>query len=301
MLQFSSSIETVVANHSEAMEADTILKNERSLKKIFFPVFFLVFFCIAASAQSVSQIKGEVVFSNDEVVFHRIDSHTWVGTGNLMFSESLYLVEGNDRAVLIDVGTKIADLDKIVASITSKPITLLATHVHPDHTGSAISYFPEIWISAGDTVNIPWVMGNYKGKINFLKDGEILELGGRQLEVVFTPGHTPGSVTFIDTKAGYGFSGDSFGSGNLILGVDFSTLIATCQKMEPVMQKYNIKYFYPGHFNGTNLETPQRIKDLITLSRDVMSGKVEGKPNQYGGLVVNDYNVNIVYNEQQMK
>ena len=274
------------------------------MKKIIFLLVLSTVFQIALFAQGV-RIEGEVVYSGDDVVFRRIDSHTWVGTGKLMANESLYLLEGNNRAILIDAGTKIADLDKIVASITSKPVTLVATHVHPDHTGSAINYFPVIWLNPGDTVGIPSMMADYKGEVRFLKDGEILDLGGREIEVVFTPGHTPGSVSFIDTKAGYGFSGDSFGSGNLLLGVDFSTLIATCEKMEKVMQKYNIKQLYPGHFMGLNPETPQRIKDMITLSKDVMSGKVKGEPNPRGmmglDLVVSDYGVRINYNEQKIK
>jgi hydroxyacylglutathione hydrolase len=52
-------------------------------------------------------------------------------------------LEGTDRALLIDVGTRIADLDKVVASITKKPVMVVATHAHPDHTGAAINYFPE--------------------------------------------------------------------------------------------------------------------------------------------------------------
>ena len=90
----------------------------------------------------------------------------------------LYLVEGETKAILIDAGTKIKDLDKLVASITDKPVTLVATHVHPDHTGSAIDYFPEIYINPADTIGIPEFMPNYKGKVCFLEDGEILDLGG---------------------------------------------------------------------------------------------------------------------------
>ena len=275
------------------------------MKKIISIICFFAFSYLTLFAQGGVQIEGEVVFSSDDVVFRRIDNHTWIGTGNLAANESLYLVEGNNKAILIDAGTKIADLDKIVASITSKPITLVATHVHPDHTGPSINYFPEIWINPGDTVNIPSMMADYKGKVSFLKDGEILDLGDRQLEIVFTPGHTPGSTSFIDTKAGYGFSGDAFGSGNLLLFVDFSTLIASCEKMEKIIQKYNIKQLYPGHFMGRNPETPQRVKDMITLSKDVLSGKVKGDPNPRGmmglDLIVNDYGVRINYSEQQIK
>jgi len=275
------------------------------MKKIVFAIFVFAIIPITLLAQGGVRIEGEVVYSGDDVVFRKIDNHTWIGTGNLMANESLYLVEGNDKAILIDAGTKIADLDKIVASITPKPVTLVATHVHPDHTGSAINYFPELWINPGDTVSIPMMMADYRGKVSFLKDGEIIDLGGRQIEVVFTPGHTPGSVTFVDTKAGYGFSGDAFGSGNLLLFVDFSTLIASCEKMEKVIEKYQIKQLYPGHFFGLNPETPQRIKDMITLSKDVMSGKVKGQPNPNGmmglNLIVNDYGVRINYGEQNIK
>jgi len=276
------------------------------MKKTALSVLICSVFQIASLAQpGGGQFKGEEVFKNEDVVFHKIDEHTWVGTGHMMANESLYLVEGMNKAVLIDAGTKIEDLDKIVASITVKPVTLVATHVHPDHTGSAINYFPELYINPADTVGIPRMMPDYKGEVKYLKDGEIIELGGRQLEVVFTPGHTPGSTTFLDKEAGYGFSGDAFGSGNLLLTTDFSTLIATCEKMSKKMEKYGIKILYPGHYFGSNTETRQRVDDINTLSKDVLSGKVKGQENPRGMLglnfVVNDYGVRINYGEKALK
>lgn len=259
---------------------------------------------MAAPAQQ-SFLGGEAVFKNDEVVFHQIDEHTWVGTGNLVYNESLYLVEGTEKAVLIDAGTRIKDLDKIVATITKKPIMLVATHVHNDHTGSAVDRFPEIYINPGDKDYIPQVMPRYKGNIKFLTDGEEIDLGGRKLEVVFTPGHTPGSTTFIDKNAAYGFSGDSFGSGNLLLSMDFSTLIATCERMSTIMENYGIKFLFPGHYYGNNAETKQRVDDMITLSKDVISGKVKGEKKSNGmmglNLVITDYGVNINYSEKSIK
>ena len=61
--------------------------------------------------------RGEDVAKNDDVVFRQIDAHTWVGTGHAMYTKSVYLVEGDTRLALIDAGTKIADRDRIVASI----------------------------------------------------------------------------------------------------------------------------------------------------------------------------------------
>ena len=223
------------------------------MKKLGLLMMLLLLSRIALFCQSqTAGIEEKEVLKNEDVVFRQIDEHTWLGTGNLMANESLYLVEGETKAILIDAGTKIKNLDKLVA---------------------AIDYFPEIYINPADTVGIPEFMPNYKGKVCFLEDGEILDLGGRILEIVFTPGHTPGSTTFVDKDAAYGFSGDSFGSGNLLLGVDFSTLISTCKKMSAVIEKYDIKYLYPGHYFGMNKETPQRVKDLITMSEEILSGK----------------------------
>ena len=272
--------------------------------KLFVIATLILCFGIASSAQQ-SNLNGKEVFKNDDIVFHQIDEHTWVGTGHMMYNESLYLVEGTDKAVLIDAGTRIKDLDKIVATITRKPIMLVATHVHPDHTGSSIDCFPEIYINPADTVLIPQFMPDYKGKVKYLKDGEEIDLGGRKLEVVFTPAHTPGSTTFIDKDAAYGFSGDSFGSGNLLLSLNFSTLIATCAKTSANMQKYGIEYLFPGHYFGNNVETKQRVDDMITLSKDVLSGKVKGKENPDGmmglNLVISDYGVRINYSEKAIK
>jgi glyoxylase-like metal-dependent hydrolase (beta-lactamase superfamily II) len=182
---------------------------------------------------------------------------------------------------------------------------LVATHVHPDHTGSSIDYFPELYLNPADTVNIPQFMPDYQGEVKYLKDGEILDLGGRQLEVVFTPGHTPGSTTFMDKDAGYGFSGDSFGSGNLLLTTNFSTLLATCEKTSAMMKNYKIDHLYPGHYFGSNTETLQRVDDMITLSKDVLSGKEKGEENPRAmlglNLIISKYGVRINYNEKALQ
>lgn len=246
------------------------------------------------------QIDGKEVFKNDDVVFHQMDEHTWIGSGHMMASESLYLVEGSEKAVLIDAGTRIAGLDKIVASITRKPVMLVATHAHPDHTGSAINDFPELSINPADAGSS--FVSHFKGKLKELKDGETIDLGGRTLDVIFTPAHTPGATTFIDRKAGYGFSGDSFGSGNLLLSGTFSTLLATCQKMSSLMEKQGIKQLYPGHFFGKNAETKQRVDDIAAISRDVLAGKLKGEPGGRGGsLVVSANGVRINYREASVK
>ena len=94
-------------------------------------------------------LRGKVVYQDDEVVFRQLDEQTWIGNGHRVYNESLYLVEGNDRAILIDAGTVIPGLDKIVAKITTKPVTMMLTHAHGDHAGG-VGPFPEVYLNAGD-------------------------------------------------------------------------------------------------------------------------------------------------------
>lgn len=257
-------------------------------------------FIVYSESPEYPEYSETLVYRDDDVVFRQIDGHTWEGNGKLCYNESVYVVEGEDSALLIDAGTRIPNLDKIVAGITSKPVTLVATHVHPDHTGSSISLFDEIWINAADMVNVKRIMKDYEGEIRYLADGQVFDLGGRQIEVIFTPGHTPGSTTFFDKEAGYGFSGDAFGSTNLLLSTNFSTLICTTGRIAEYMEKNGIAKLYPGHYHGDNPETLQRVKDLKTMSEEVLAGVRTGEADKgsRNGLntYVTDFGVTIRYN-----
>jgi len=243
-----------------------------------------------------------VVYEGPDVIIRQIDEHTWEGNGHLMSNETIYLIEGSEKAILLDAGTKIDGLRKIVEDITSKPITLIATHVHPDHTGSAINDFEEIWINAADTPNVPQFMAGYHGKINYLEDGQVFDLGGRRIEVIFTPGHTPGSATFFEMDGRkWGYSGDAFGSGNLLLTTNFSTLLATATRIEAYMKRHGIEKMYPGHYMGSNPETLQRISDMKRMSEEMIEGVRKGESGGQAMMGLNgsirDFGVNISYRD----
>ena len=234
-------------------------------------------FCLMASAQEFKHPLDELetVYKDENVTFRKMDDHTWVGSGNVMSSETMYIVEGKRKAVLIDAGTVIPGLDKIVAQITNKPVTLILTHVHPDHAG-AVECFKEVWINPADTVFVPAFMPNYKGTIKFLEHGQKIKLGGRTLETYFTPGHTPGSTTFLEVGTDHGFSGDSYGNGNLLVFSDFKTLINMCHESHEYFSKNGYTKFYCGHYFGVNAETLERIKLIETMAIELLEGKANG-------------------------
>ena len=71
------------------------------MKKLGLLMMLLILSRIALFCQSqTAGIEEKEVLKNEDVVFRQIDEHTWLGTGNLMANESLYLVEGDTKAIL---------------------------------------------------------------------------------------------------------------------------------------------------------------------------------------------------------
>lgn len=100
------------------------------------------------------------VFKNSDLEISKLEDKVWVV--ETTDKTTMYIIEGNDKALLIDTGTKCANLDKVVGQITKKPLYVVLTHAHGDHAGN-IAYFDDIYLHAADTV----LLQKYKGKIHF--------------------------------------------------------------------------------------------------------------------------------------
>ena len=258
---------------------------------------------ITWSAELAEQFRNryseQFVYRDADIVFRQIDEHTWEGNGYQVYNESVYVVEGEDKALVIDAGAYMPHLDEAVAALTDKPVMLALTHGHGDHVGG-IGCFPEVWIHPADVPMITYGDEGYKGVIHHLEDGDVIDLGGRQVEVLHTPGHTSGSITFFDKEHHYGFSGDAFGSTNLLLFVpSFSGLIETCTRTAEYMQKNGIEKLFPGHYGGPNVETLQRVLDEKKMSQELLAGKRKGVAESANGLnrYIRDYGVTIRYTD----
>ncbi len=175
----------------------------------------------------------------------KLEDNMWILEGS--DNTTMYLVEGSEKSLLIDTGTRIKNLDTIVAGITNKPVMVVITHAHNDHAGN-IHYFPEIRMHPADTVLL---RNGYKGKIHFVNDGDVFDLGDVQLEVHHMPAHTPGSIVLVDRKAGNCYSGDAFGANHVWLQLKplspLQVYINSCKKMEKLMDE-GITKVYCGHY-----------------------------------------------------
>ena len=129
---------------------------------------------------------------------------------------SYYLVEGRDRALVIDTGMGSKPIPPLLMDLTSKPLDLAITHFHGDHAAHA-GEFARIYVPAADR---PLLNGSLKPedeRIIEVYDGDVIQLGGTAVEAVLCAGHTPGSTVYLDHGHKCVFCGDAVGSGTFVL------------------------------------------------------------------------------------
>ena len=157
-----------------------------------------------------------------------IDANTYIISEYRHWEEThCYLLNGNTRSLLIDTGLGISNIYEEVLKLTDKPITAAATHIHWDHIGGH-KHFPDFYAHAEE---LEWLNGKFPLSIETIRemvidrcdlpegfcvkdyeffqgmptkvltDHDIIDIGGREIEVLHTPGHSPGHLCFWE-KAG---------------------------------------------------------------------------------------------------
>lgn len=184
------------------------------------------------------------------------------------------LVIGERKAALIDSGTGIGNLAAFISQFTALPIVVLNTHTHLDHIG-ADSLFEKIFFSEKDVGLLPLctkesrlgflktvlegspdkikyaekhIIGDAPFEYGFIEDGDCFDLGGIQLEAIAFPGHTKGSLAFLDRRDGVVFTGDSI-LFRVLLNLEESTPVPDYIKsMDRFLEKIKgIDVLIPGH------------------------------------------------------
>ena len=224
----------------------------------------------------------------------RIDDHG---------GDNMYLVEGTDQALLIDTGLGICDLAAFVQSLTDKPLVVVNTHGHPDHAGGNFQ-FAKVYAQPADfemarQYGTPEHHGGaiqrvleetpqfgplvLQDGLDFdstvldpIEAGARIDLGGRSLEVIETPGHTPGSICLLDAGNKLLFAGDTsnipvwlFLDASLPLDVYLQSL----QRLEARAGEFDT--IFPGH--RTPLDPPF-LTELTTCVQNILDGTCKGEP-----------------------
>jgi hydroxyacylglutathione hydrolase len=186
-------------------------------------------------------------------------------------AENAYIFrrDGSDRALIVDPGD---EPDKLLAAVDTLGVTLdgiLLTHTHFDHVGAvapvAKATGAEVWVPRLESfvladINsfVPWPgfgpFESYDAE-HLLDGGERLELAGFEIDVLFTPGHSPGHVTFSIPDEGAVFSGDVLFQGSVgrtdLPGGDWGTLLESIRLLVDSLPAETA--VYPGHMGTTTL------------------------------------------------
>ena len=206
---------------------------------------------------------------------HLTDYGVWViQTQNVC----CYLLEGSEKAMLIDTAYGKGDLRSVVEGITKKPLIVVNTHSHYDHSGGN-GFWDTVWMGeSGERNAVRSKKLSYPNyEIKTLTDGQIFDLGGRAVKCIAIGAHHPSSFAFFDESHGSLFTGDEIDPGQVLLNVrgDGKETREIMQMHLANMQKLkncDAKRLLPAH-NGTPLDVGY-LDDFIDLSHGVLDGTV---------------------------
>jgi len=203
---------------------------------------------------------------------YKIEPDIYVFYESGQYEEAIsYLVVGKTEAALIDTGCGIGDVKLLAEEFTQLPIMVVNTHSHYDHVGQNYM-FDEIalfdapnarevarngytnaemshLLAAGMVwKSLPEGFDSQKYHVppfrvtSWLKDGDLIELGDRRLEVIHCPGHSPDSICLLDREARLLWTGDSFYTGAIFLhlpGSDIDLFMNSYEKLIALFGLYD--------------------------------------------------------------
>jgi hydroxyacylglutathione hydrolase len=215
---------------------------------------------------------------------------------------NIYLLMGEKEALVIDTGVGVGDLLGTIREITDLPLVAAVTHRHCDHAGG-VNYFKQYYVHEADK---PFIYKLLSGKLAcntllkgnkitdlkltkkpyhahaiFMKDDQTFDLGNRFVSIVHVPGHTAGSVVYLDPTSKLMFTGDDVNPYlwmQLPGCTSLSTWLPGAKKILALCDQYTP---YAGHDKG--LLTKDSIAKTIALGEEILQKKpaFEGKALDY--------------------
>jgi glyoxylase-like metal-dependent hydrolase (beta-lactamase superfamily II) len=216
-----------------------------------------------------------------------------------------YLILGDDRAVLFDTGMGISNIQAVVAGLTKLPVSVVNSHTHNDHVGDNWRFSDVYGVDTDFTrasargskadaqaelapeeicgaLPAGFDAKAYATKpfhiAHWLRDGDKIELGGRTLKVIGTPGHTPDAIALLDEKNGLLFTGDSFYLGPIYLyrpETDLDAYVASMTKLAAMAPQ--LQLLLPSH--NTPAVDPSYLPKVVSAMQQVRRGEVKPVAN----------------------
>ncbi len=225
----------------------------------------------------------------------QIDKETYIISEYRHWEEThCYLLNGSEHSLLIDTGLGICNIYDKVIKLTDKPVTAVATHIHWDHIGGH-KYFPDFYAHENElnwlSGEFPLTMEQIKGMVvdrcdlpkgydvnkyeffqgkptSVLKDNEVINIGDRFVQIVHTPGHSPGHMCFWEKERGYLFTGDLVYKDTLLAYFPSTDPEAYLKSLERV-SALSVKYVFPAHHTlNIQPEILGRMRDAFRQLKD---------------------------------
>ena len=234
----------------------------------------------------------------------KIDADTYCISEYRHWEEThCYLLNGSVRSLLIDTGLGICNIYDEVVKLTDRPVTAAATHIHWDHIGGHW-YFPDFYAHAYE---LDWLNGGFPQPLETIKTyvtdrcdlpegfdinayrffqgtptkvlhgDETIDIGGRYVEVLHTPGHSPGHMCFWEPERGYLFTGDLVYKDTLFAYYPSTDPEAYLRSLETVAA-LSVKRVFPAHHS---LDIHPEI--LIRMRDALRQLKADGKLHHGSG------------------
>lgn len=227
------------------------------------------------------------------------------------FQEAVsYLIVGTRQALLFDTGLGMVPLRPLVERLTRLPVTVLNSHTHYDHVGGNWEFDRIL------AVETPYTRANMAGfphgelatevaadafcrgapagldtaayrtrpwsATATVRDGDRIDLGGRTLEVLHVPGHTPDATALLDRANGLLFTGDSYYDGPIWLFVPETDLDAYDRSLDRLAALAPaLRQLLPAH-NSARV-APDRLAAALDAVRTVRAGRVAPAVRESGG------------------
>ncbi len=215
----------------------------------------------------------------------KVDEQTWrIDEAGVRF----FLLAGTEKALMIDSGMEVHNAKEIAAGLTSLPVELLNTHADRDHIGSN-EEFDWVYINPAELQNYGRT-GGMLGGIRPVWDGDVLDLGGRSLEIIGLPGHTPGSIAVLDTGRRVLIGGDPVQDGNIFMFGPQRNLPAYYYSLKR-LEQYTDRFdeIWPSHASCP--VKPSLIGELIRGTERLVRGEIQPEAAEFHGVPVKRFDV----------
>ena len=206
-----------------------------------------------------------------------MNENTWrIDEGGVRF----FLLTGTKKALLIDSGMMVDNARDIAESLTSLPVSLLNTHADRDHIGSN-QQFESFYMHPADELS--YRRSGKKGTLLPVRDGDVIDLGERELEIIGLPGHTPGSIAVLDRAHRVLISGDPIQRHGRIFmfgpNRNMQTYIRSLEQLEARIPEFD--EIWPSHAAiPVSADTIRACRDAAL---DILAGKAQGQPGEMHG------------------